>query len=466
MSIQPQPLAASPLLRGLRLAALLCAPASLLALVLAGPLPAAPAAPSPTAPAPAPPAPSSIDPIVRSYLAAATPAERDALADDLRPLDALPVRALAESIRRVRTFSGHPGYQTLRLSFKDRDLLVHVYAPAAYSHDRSWPVLVSYQGPSTDGIEGLGVFVAAPDFAEVWRAHVGPRLRAQGSDPARARPPVWADARDYLVVSPDLPADHATRHGYPASETQNLVFQLMLREVFQAFHADTDRVFVTGLSQGGCWAWDDAAFRGDWLAGSLPVAGYAPDSPEEPCLPNLLTCPLYVMHGVADGDTPVDVARRPVAELRRLRHPQLVYREFPHGGHEWPRGEGPSALRWMADRRRASFPRHLRFMNAWWRRCPGRFHWLDLKVADGVPSLEARIDGNRFEFTSQRVLQCDLLLNESLVDPTRPVLVTANGRELWNAPVSWSARLALDAYLERHDPVALYNGRIPLTFPR
>lgn len=431
-------------------------------LALLGPVVAAAALGADPAPKEAPPA--GLDVAVRRYLEAPDDAARAALASELAPFDLLPARALADAIRRVRSYPARAGYSVRTVRFKNQDVRVHVATPPEYVPARAWPLIVSYQGVSTDGIDGVSIFAGAPDFLAARRAHLADGLRQQGIDPARVKLAPVYDAKGYLVVSPDLPADHATRPGYPASETQNLFFQLMLRDVFRAYHVDTDRVFVAGLSQGGCWAWDDATFRGDWLAGSLPVAGYSPDGPGEPCLTNLVNCPLYVMHGTRDADTPVEVSRRPVAELRRLKY-DVTYREFD-GGHEWPTREGPALLAWMGSKKRNPFPRQVNLMNGWWQRCPGRFYWLDLKLADGVPAIAARIEGNRIELTTRRALECDLLLNETLVDFAREVTVQVNGQEAWTGRVAGSARLALDSYLERGDAAALYNARVPLKLPR
>jgi pimeloyl-ACP methyl ester carboxylesterase len=230
---------------------------------------------------------------------------------------------------------------------------------------------------------------------------------------------------------------------------------------------DTRRVFACGLSQGACFAWYLACFRPDLLAGTVGVAGYAPDEPHEPCLMNVLNLPMYVVHGLKDDVTPVEVSRRPIGVLKDYGYSNFVYRELSDAGHEWPRREIPGILAWLSRQRRAAFPVKVRYTNAYWRKDPpGRIYWVELREASYVPTIEAELRGNEIAVTTNRyVRRYAVRLHDEMVDLAREVVVTCNGKESYRGIPARSARRAVATFLERWDPEAIYPAELELAVP-
>ena len=144
-----------------------------------------------------------------------------------------------------------------------------------------------------------------------------------------------------------------------------------------AQNVDVERVYLTGHSMGGHGTWQlgvhfpgrfavvapsagwrsFATYRGDPpLAGALARANAASDT--ERYAANLAQRAVYVIHGSADDNVPVEESRAMVALLDGVVE-DLTYHEQPDAGHWWDGDAGPGAdcVDWpplfevMADRR-------------------------------------------------------------------------------------------------------------------
>ncbi len=123
---------------------------------------------------------------------------------------------------------------------------------------------------------------------------------------------------------------------------------------------DPARVVLTGHSMGGHGTWSIGSLYPDRFAAIAPSAGwvsfwsYAGGWEPEPGKPadaivrramapsdtlarvtNTLAQGVYVLHGDADDNVPVEQARTMKAELTRLSHPDFGYHEEPKAGHWW-----------------------------------------------------------------------------------------------------------------------------------
>ena len=123
---------------------------------------------------------------------------------------------------------------------------------------------------------------------------------------------------------------------------------------------DPERVVLTGHSMGGHGTWSVGTLYPDRFAAIAPSAGwisfwsYAGGWEPEPGRPadamvrramapsdtlaretNALAQGVYILHGDADDNVPVEQARTMKAELTKLGHPDLGYHEEPGAGHWW-----------------------------------------------------------------------------------------------------------------------------------
>jgi len=123
---------------------------------------------------------------------------------------------------------------------------------------------------------------------------------------------------------------------------------------------DPERVVLTGHSMGGHGTWSVGTLYPDRFAAIAPSAGwisfwsYAGGWEPEAGRPadamvrramapsdtlaretNALAQGVYILHGDADDNVPVEQARTMKAELTKIAHPDLGYHEEPGAGHWW-----------------------------------------------------------------------------------------------------------------------------------
>lgn len=101
---------------------------------------------------------------------------------------------------------------------------------------------------------------------------------------------------------------------------------------------DPQRIYVTGFSMGGSATWLASALRPDLFAAALPVSGIAPDRAQAPALIGL---PIWVLHGDADAENPIDADREMVARIRDLGGRQVRLREYEGLAHAPPGDQLP-----------------------------------------------------------------------------------------------------------------------------
>lgn len=101
----------------------------------------------------------------------------------------------------------------------------------------------------------------------------------------------------YIVVSPQCPP---APKSWPQPGEQVLLVAL-LDHLTNAFHVDTDRIYLTGLSMGGFGSWRLAADHPELFAAVVPICGGGNPGDAE----KLKNLPIWVWHGAADPVVPV-----------------------------------------------------------------------------------------------------------------------------------------------------------------
>jgi len=128
--------------------------------------------------------------------------------------------------------------------------------------------------------------------------------------------------------------------------------------------ADTTRLYLTGLSSGGFWAFQMALATPNRWAAFAPMAAVMCAT----CFPGqtltktqawtqgaqiLMKVPIWQFQGDADSNTPVTEVRAQVAAFKAAGHP-IIYTEYPGVGHDsWNRAyPDPALWTWMFAQRR------------------------------------------------------------------------------------------------------------------
>jgi dienelactone hydrolase len=251
------------------------------------------------------------------------------------------------------------------------------------------------------------------------------------------------------------------------------------------YHVDPNRIFLTGMSNGGVGVYLIGSHYAPIFAGLAPMASGL-DDVLLPFLENLRHTPVYLIHGTQDQVMPVELSRTVAQTLTRLGYP-FTYREHDRshpvaGGHYFPREELPDLVGWFGTHRRDPFPKRVTVVRDATHLSP--FSWVRIDATDQIAAfsdnlvdrrddaiksrlyakLDAEIVGpNRVEVRTERVRRYSLFLNHHLVDPAQPITVVTNGRVSYEGTLTPSIETLLREARQRHDRTLLFP--VMLTLP-
>jgi hypothetical protein len=277
---------------------------------------------------------------------------------------------------------------------------------------------------------------------------------------------------DYVLACPTTPMG-----AWFTRDAEELVLAT-IRSVQRRYHIDPDRIFLTGMSNGGIGAWVIGMYDAPLFAGIAPMASGL-DNVLLPFLANLRSTPIYIIHGAKDQVMPVELSRTITKELTRLGYP-FVYREHDRehpmaGGHYFPREELPELVAWLNAQRRNPLPTSVTVVREASHFQP--FGWVRIDATDLIAAFSedlvskrddlikrrqyARLDAsivapNRIEVLVERVQRYSLFLNEQLVDPTKPLVVLTNGQVSFEGSVTPSLETLLRQAHLRQDSGQLF----------
>lgn len=204
-----------------------------------------------------------------------------------------------------------------------------IYVPHEYTPDKAWPCIVFLNGSGECGIDGT-------------------RQLAVGLLPAiLAEPQRWP----CIAVFPQKP-DQPSQW----SEHDALVMGALDLARLE-FNIDSNRLYLTGLSQGGAGSWSLGAKHPDLWAAIAPVCGYG-----DPAViaPSLTRMPIWAFHGLKDDVVKPEQAKNMVAAIKAEQakdgtgpEPQLTL--YPDANHNaWdPTYRGEDLSDWLFEQRRA-----------------------------------------------------------------------------------------------------------------
>lgn len=336
------------------------------------------------------------------------------------------------------------------LVVKGRTAEYSLYVPPSYSPEKSYPLIVCLHGAGFTGQAYLDRWV--------------PRL----------------DDR-YILACPTIAMGAWwTRFG------EDLTLAT-LRAVSTEYLIDPDRVFLTGMSNGGIGAWIIGMHYADLFAGIAPMASGI-DDVLFPFVENLANTPVYVIHGVKDQVMPVQLSRDLVKEMNRLGVP-YEYREHswthPHaGGHFFPRQELPALIAWFDQQHRTPLPRKISLMRDATHLTP--FYWARIDMTEQIAAftenlidsrnelitgmIYAKLDAaierpNSIVVNTERVRRYTLFLNETLVDFSQPIVVKTNGGKSFEGILEPNIKTLLQEARQRADMHVLFPAKLTIDVP-
>ncbi|MBX3238028.1 MAG: hypothetical protein KF814_17925 [Nitrospiraceae bacterium] len=362
------------------------------------------------------------------------------------------VDAVQQILRRGPAYAVQPGgsFPDQQLTVRGQRFQYSLYVPQSYQPSNSYPLILCLHGAGFTG----------EAYLERWQPRLGER---------------------YILACPTYPAG-----AWFTRKAEDLVLAV-IDTVRQRYHIDSDRIFLSGMSNGGIGTWLIGMHHAPLFAGLAPMASGI-DDVVFPFLENLRSTPTYIIHGKHDQVMPVDLSRKLAAELKNLNYP-FVYREHDRthpmaGGHFFPREELPDLVGWFDGQRRVATPKAVTVVREASRLLP--FSWVRIDATDEIASfsedlvdkrddairrriyarLTAQVtEANRIEVRTDHVRQFTLFLNQDLIDFSKPVIVVANGHTTDFGIVTPSVETLLKQARIRHDPGQLFAAQLSLSVP-
>jgi dienelactone hydrolase len=254
----------------------------------------------------------------------------------------------------------------------------------------------------------------------------------------------------YLLVAPEW--DNAGRSAYRYTQEEHRAVVEVLRDLRQHFQVDSDRVFLSGLGEGGNMAFDVGLAHPDLFAGVIPVGG-RPQYFAKAYWANAQYLPFYVLDGDLDG---------PGAKDNRQQFQQWVSHGYPAlfvqykgRGSEWFPGELPYLFDWMSRKKRASgYPelgKHTLTSSSEDFQCmrvsDNYFYWLtgeelqdrftndsrSWRNSTGAATLQARLKDNDVHVMARGFKRVTVWLGQGMLDYEKPIKITLNQNVVWPA---------------------------------
>jgi hypothetical protein len=372
--------------------------------------------------------------------------DTDEAARTLQAILSDPDATIDQAIRIIQTERDYAPQSTgtipnERIDVQGRAYHVALSVPPTYQPVKSYGLVVCLHGAGFTG----------DAYLERWQARLG---------------------EDYVLACPTTPMG-----AWFTRSAEELVLAT-IRSVQRRYHIDPDRIFLTGMSNGGIGAWVIGMHDAPLFAGIAPMASGL-DNVLLPFLANLRSTPIYIIHGVKDQVMPVEFSRRITSELTKLGYP-FVYREHDRehpmaGGHYFPREELPELVTWLNAQRRNPLPTSVTVVREASHFQP--FGWVRIDTTDAIAAFSedlvskrddlikqreyARLDAsivapNRIEVRADRVQRYSLFLNEQLIDSSKPLIVFTNGQVSFDGTVTPSLETLLKQARLRQDSRQLF----------
>jgi hypothetical protein len=347
-----------------------------------------------------------------------------------------------------------------------------VEVPADYDPARRYPLRVSLHG---------GVGREAPGAGEASPRPLSNRIPGTVSE---------------LVIHPRA---WAGTEWWTPGQVDNVL--KLVERVERVYNVDESRVYLTGISDGGTGVYFFAMRAATPWSVCMPLNGHPsvlanPDTGADGALfeRNIVNCPVRAVNGGKDRLYPA-ASVKPLIDMFRKGGIPIDWQVYPDANHDtswWPE-ERARYEAFVAAHPRIAHPQSVTWETERTDRY-NRFRWLvidrlgrrpsDAALAD-VNTFEAaagftrelydrgrpsgRVDGSRtgntFELKTRGVQQVTLLLSPDVVDFSRPVQVTVNGKPIVNAVVKAETATLLKWAAVDHDRTMVYGAELKVTVP-
>lgn len=249
----------------------------------------------------------------------------------------------------------------------------------------------------------------------------------------------------------------------------------ILHKVKQTYHVDDNRVYLSGVSDGGTGSYFFAFMQPTEWAAFLPYIGH-PGVLSNPrarisyplFFENLPGKPLFIVNGENDRLYPAR-AMQPYIDLMTQAKADFEYTVIPGGEHNtaWMPDQIDRIEAFKRQHVRDPLPDRLQWISNRTDRY-NRNHWIriDGLRTEGEPGrLVVEREGNNINVTANYVTDFTLLLSPTEVDFGKPVTVTVNGEVLQSGLIAQSADTLLKWAAKDRDRSMLFTAELNLHTP-
>jgi predicted esterase len=281
-------------------------------------------------------------------------------------------------------------------------------------------------------------------------------------------------------------------------ETEKWVMDLV-RSARLAWDIDSNKVYLTGHSMGGYGTWTYGSIYADLFAAGAAFAG-APtmywkeggkdknaEAVTEGYLPNFRNLPLFVYQSLDDPQVPSAANVFAMAEMKKLHEAdpkgwEFVYEEVDKRGHDFP-AKGPQpGIEWAVTHVRNPRPETILWQPT--RTWKTTFYWLRWSEPWLGAEVLAKTDKarNAIDVTVKmprsaepvktkaelpsRVAKLSVYLDARMVDVTKEVVVTVDGKERFKGVPVLSLATLVRSAAEREDPEYAFASEATWTEPK
>ena len=282
--------------------------------------------------------------------------------------------------------------------------------------------------------------------------------------------PGQSQRRGYIVIAPEYL--QKGQKAYHDNETAHYAVIQSIRDVRKRFNVDSDRVFLAGHGTGGDAAFDIGMSHPDLFAGVIPIAGKT-SAFNLHYWENTKDLPWYIVGGELDRDT---LEHNSLVVNRMMRHGyDVIYAEYKGRGYENYYEEIHNLFNWMELQQRLKYPKDIEEKIL--RPIDNRFYWartekfpaqiIRPKVVNGKKRIRAKPIrfnvnikvGNIIYVRSGGKINT-LWLSPKLVDYTKRLKVSINGKPKFNKFLRPDMKAMLDDFRNRGDRQKLFDVRL------
>jgi dienelactone hydrolase len=348
-------------------------------------------------------------------------------------------RASMEECGLDRSFGPPQGYGMIRHSYRcealDSEETCPLYVPPLYSHAQPWPLIVVLAGGSGDGEDYIGDWL--------------PNLATRG----------------YFAVAP------VGQGRFWWQEGHHLILSA-IESVKRAYNIDDDRVYVTGMSNGGLGTYFmTTRFPGLFAAGCSIAGNPVNENTEDDdpaFLLNLVNVPISLIHGALDNVIPVEADRTMKARMDSLGY-WIEYLEHEDIGHDMLYDstdlnlDHEEALSLFNYVKRLPYPAEVNCVADTVRELG--YYWVrpDSIVPGAIARLNVAHDlENEIQVIAEDVKVFTLFFNDDIIDFERPVRVVVNEETIFHDLVDRDLSLCSVLCEERVDWGAHFYGTVTI----